>query len=417
MEQYDVEFETINEVLYNNYSKGELESIDIIFKNTIGQEILDLIKSKKQDPYFESKIIANKNINDFYQRVFNSSCPKILKFNINIQQLYILHIFILSFIRFNNSDLHFDENAFINDFLLPNIYYLCTKQLILAKKVLYKIIKNCYHKIEVESKTIIDFYSMLYKCDSEVIKNQILNIFFCNTISKINPLDMVNIEDIYENIIYRLFFYYIKMKTSKVIDSNYINSISKDQNIEGQSDRYYIYEKAIYLSHIENMCTSNDVSIQVSSHYDKIKNIVIPNELQKLYLLYQMKNISINNKVALLRTCDNLDKIEKFKNYIPLIYRVLRSIHVDDKTITSSYDTHLIYTTIFNTLHLKFKNMISDDALLPFVEKVSNNLVKSLTVGKFIDMLTLTEVNTAGVKFCEQLQKFLDLILTNIEGP
>jgi hypothetical protein len=415
MDQYDVEFETVNEVLYNNYSKEELDSLDIIFKITVGQEILDLINLKNQERYFESKFIANKNIIEFYQKVFNSSCPKILKFNINIQQLYILHIFTLSFIRFNKSVLKLKDPIFVNDFLLPNIYYLCSKLLILAKKILYKIIKDCYIKIEIESKTIIDFYSLLYKCDSEIIKNQILNIFFCNTLSKINPLDINNIESIYESIIYRLFFYYIKLKTSKTINISYINPTSKKINSEGQSERYYIYEKAIYLSHIENMCTFNDITIQVSSHYDKLKNIILPNELQNLYLLYQMKNISINNKVSLLKTCNNLDKIEKFKNYIPLIYRVLRSIHVDDKTVLNSYDIQLIYTTTFNTLQKKFKTMISEEALIPFVEKVSTNLVKSLTTGKFIDMVTLTEVNTSGTKFCEQLQKFLDLILTNIE--
>jgi len=414
MEQYDVEFETINEVLYNNYSEYELQSLDIIFKNTIGQEILELIELKKQDRHFESKIIANTSMNEFYQRLFNASCPKILKFNINIQQLYILHVFALSFIRFNKSTLHLDENEFISDFLLPNIYYLCSKPLILAKKTLYKIIKECYNKIELESKKIIDFYSLLYKCDAEIIKNQILNIFFCITLSKINPLDITDIENIYENIIYRLFFYYIKMKTSKIIDPNYIHSTSKEKNTETQSDRYYIYEKAIYLSHIEHMCNSTDMAIQVSSHYDKIKNIILPNELQKLYLLYQMKNVTINDKVSLLRTCDNLENIEKFKTSIPLIYRVLRSIHVDDKTVSDSHDSQLIYSTIFNTLHRKFKNIISDEALIPFVEKVSTNLVKSLTIGKFIDMLTLTEVNTSGTKFCKQLQKFLDLILINI---
>jgi len=414
MDQYDVEFETIDEVLYNNYSEYELQSLDIIFKNTIGQEILDILESKKQDQYFESKIIANKSMNEFYQRLFNASCPKILKFNVNIQQLYILHIFALSFIRFNKSVLQFDENEFIRDFLLPNIYYLCSKPLSLAKKVLYKIIKTCYTRIEIESKNIIDFYSLLYKCDSEIIKNQILNIFFCFTLAKINPLDLINIENIYENIIYRLFFYYIKMKTSKIIDPNYSNSGFKDRNFEIQSERYYIYEKAIYLSHIEHMCNSTDIAIQVSTHYDKIKNIILPNELQKLYLLYQMKNVTINDKVSLLRICDNLENIEKFKTYIPLVYRVLRSIHVDDKTIADEYDTQLIYTTVFNTLHKKFKSLISDDALIPFVEKVSTNLVKSLTVGKFIDMITLTEVNTSGTKFCSQLQKFLDLILVNI---
>lgn len=411
MEQYDVEFETINEVLYNNYSEYELQSLDIIFKNTIGQEILELIELKKQD---ESKIIANKSMNEFYQRLFNASCPKILKFNINIQQLYVLHVFTLSFIRFNASTLHLDENIFLSDLLLPNIYYLCSKPLVLAKKTLYKIIKECYSKIELESKKIIEFYTMLYKCDSEIIKNQVLNIFFCNALGKINPLDLTNVENIYENVIYRLFFYYIKMKTSKMIDPNYMYSTSKEKRTENQSDRYHIYEKAIYLSHIENMCNSTDLAIQVSSHYDRIKNIILPNELQKLYLLYQMKNVTINDKVSLLRTCDNLENIEKFKNYIPLIYRVLRSIHVDDKTVADSYNAQLIYSTVFNTLQRKFKNIISDDALIPFVEKVSTNLVKSLTVGKFIDMLTLTEVNTSGTKFCEQLQKFLDLILVNI---
>jgi len=414
MEQYDVEFETINEILYNKYTDSELNTLDVIFKNTVGQEILELIETKKDDLQSESKIIANNNINEFYNRIFNIKCPRILKFNINIQQLYVLHVFSLSFIRFNKSILNLDDNTFLRDLYLPNIYYLCAKSLILAKKTLYKIIKDCYSKIESDSSKIIEFYSLLYKCNSEIIKNQILNIFFCNTLSRINPLDLENVEEIYKDIIYRLFFYYIKTKTSKTIESNYITS-NKEKNIEGKSERYYIYEKAIYLSHIENMCNASDMTIQVSSHFDKIKNIVLPNELQKLFLLYQMKNISINAKVSILNTCASLDKIEKFKNYIPLIYRILRSIHVDDKTVTNIYDTQLIYVSIFNSLQKKFKNIISEEALIPFVEKVSSNLANSLTSGKYIDMVTLTEVNTTGTKFCEQLQKFLDLILVNIE--
>jgi len=415
MEYYDVEFETINEVLYSNYSKHELKIIDTIFKDTIGNELLELLELKKQDKLFESKIIVNKNINTFFQNMFNSSCPKILKFNINIQQLYVLHVFSLSLIRFNKSTLNMEESIFIDEIYLPNIYYFCAKLLIYAKKTLYKVIKECYIRIENDSKKIIEFYSMLYKCDSEIIKNQVLNIFLCNTFHKINPLELNNAEDIYGNIIYRLFFYFIKLKTSKIINSSYMNSSSNNKSLELQSERYYIYEKAIYLSHIENMCNSTDITVQVSKHYDEIKNIIIPNELQKLYLLYQTKNISINNKISLLRLCDNLDKIEKFKTKIPLIYRILRSIHVNDNSVLNEYDVQLMYSTVFNVLNKKFKPLLSSDSLIPLIEKVSMNLVNSLTTGKFIDMITLTEVNTSGVKFCDQLKKFLDLILSNIE--
>ena len=74
-----------------------------------------------------------------------------------------------------------------------------------------------------------------------------------------------------------------------------------------------------------------------------------------------------------------------------------------------------MYSTVFNVLNKKFKPLLSSDSLIPLIEKVSMNLVNSLTTGKFIDMITLTEVNTSGVKFCDQLKKFLDLILSNIE--
>jgi len=414
-----LEDESISEIFYTTYTNDELCSLDTIFELVFLQEITEFLnnyKNKSNDKNLDIKYAINqKSINIFIKKIFNFASPKILRFNVDIQQLYILHIFTLLFQRLNNNHLHLEYQLFVFEFLLPNLYYLCTKTLVLAKKILNKIIKECYSRIEEESKKIIEFNSTLYKNDSNLIKNQIMNIFLCNVLPKINPLDSKDIIDVYSNIIFRLFLYYIKSKSSKTIEVNNIETLyAKDFSL--QSERYFIYENAIYLAHIESICNFKSLYLQINSQYNNIKNTIITNELQKLYICHQYKFAPTDQQIFLFKIYDNLDSLEKFKNKIPLIYRILRSIHIDDGTVLSKNDYEMIYLSIYSVLYTKFKDLISLDSLNPFIDKISKNLSTSLTTGKFIDIFTMTAVNSTGIKFCEQLKLFLNFLLSDIHG-
>ena len=50
------------------------------------------------------------------------------------------------------------------------------------------------------------------------------------------------------------------------------------------------------------------------------------------------------------------------------------------------------------------------------LKNISDTLVESLTVGEFIDMVTLTQVDITGPKFIEQFKEFLQIVLNTAFG-
>ena len=409
-----------NELL-DSFNSSNLENFDVLdelFQSTVAPELNKIFQIQDKFNSIGDYIIKKQTMEDFLLKLHNSSCPKILKYNNVVRQCYMLYIFSILLNRYNDQTLKLSKEEFIDRIYFKNILALCSKYLVECKRLMFRLIKKIYLEMECQSPDILDFYFTLYKTDSNSIRNDILYHFLISLVSKFNPLIIDNIEELYTSIFRRILYFYIKAKTSGLtnleLNSNFIN----DSNMVSPSERYQIYEDALYFSQIQSLCTNSDDLDIISKQYDNLKNSILPNELQRLYLfaLENGKFATSNDKIALFRIHNQLHNMDIIKNKLPHIYRLLRSIHIKtDTSILVEHDIIIIKEIIHNTLYKSFNHIITDTVLIPILKNIAENLINSLTVGEFIDMVTLTKVDISGEKFTRQLQLFLELVLPKIQ--
>jgi len=401
----------------STYTESDLIIYDNLFDSTIFLELERLFVIKNKYNAISDKIVVNNSLVLFFEKVFIMSCPRILKKIVAEQQMYLLHILAISLYRYNQRILKMKEEEFIQNIFIPNLMAACAKSLINARRLIQKLIRKAYIVIEDKSKNIIDFYVELHNQDSNFIKNDIINLFLKNIIIKFDPLNIDDIESFYQSIIQRMFFFYLKAKTSGDIDDDLNHLYNEEKNINVISSRSRIYEEALYLTQMQKMCSESTSAEQISKQYDRMKGIVLSNEIQKLYLYSKSKQkYDLNQgKTVMIKTYDSINELESFKYKIPIIYRLLRSVHVlSEKSSFLPSDVDKIRDIVYVIIHNKFKNIFSEDIIIPLVRKISNNTVNSLVEGEFIDMLTLTKIDITGTKFIDQLRIFLELTLSSV---
>lgn len=401
-----------------SYTESDLETFDKIFIQIIEPELNNLIDIQDKYKAIGNKFTVNKCLEEFFEKIYTLSCPRILKHHLDIQQVYLLHILAVMLIRYNDRSLKMAEEKFINQVLVPNLMTSCAKYLVNARRFIHRLIRDAYLIVQEKSQDTISFYSDLHNVDPSSIKNDIIYLFLRNVSIQVDPLNLNNVEELYSSVIDRMFFFYLKAKTMGMKEHSFDQPfITELPTNDYPSHRYHIYEEALYLSQVKLMCDGSTSMHQVSKQYDRLKSMIIPNEVQKLYLFSLNKGFYVTDKqkLAIMKAQDTNDQMEYLKNNLPTIYRLLRSIHVisDTSTFIES-EIETIRYTIYSTLYNRFKLVLNDEIIVPILKKITENLVQSLTTGEFIDIFTLTSISVTGSKFNEQLQKFLEMILSDI---
>lgn len=393
--------------------------LDELFSSLIGPELNKISQIQAKFNTVGEYIIKKQTIEEFLIQLHNISCPKILKYINVIRQCYFLYIFSILLIRYNDEHLKLSKEEFIEKIYFKNILNVCSKYLVECKRLLFRLIRKVYKEMENQSNEVLDFYFTLYRSNESLIRNEMLYHFLISLVSKFNPLIMEDVEETYSSVFRRILYFYIKAKTSGLTDLEVSSSFINDNNTISPSERYQIYEDALYFSQIQSLCTSsNDIEI-ISKQYDNVKSSVLPNELQRLYLfaLENGKFVTNNDKIALFRIHEELDNMDDIKSKIPHVFRLLRSIHIKSESpMLLEHDIAIIREIIYNTLNNRFSHILSDDSRLLILKNIAENLIKSLTVGEFLDMMTLTKVNISGEKFTKQLQLFLEHVLPKINS-
>ncbi len=400
-----------------SYSDSDLETFDKIFIVTVEQELDKILEIQDKYCAIGTKFVVNKSLEPFFKKIFTASCPKILKHGNNIQQMYMLHMFSILLFRYNVRKLKLQEEEFISNIFIPNIMTACAKHLVNGRRLIHRLIRDAYLVIEQKSQDIINFYTELHNVEPTEIKNDIIYLFLRNILIQVDPLELDNVEQLYSTVIHRMYFFYLKARTSGKIEQGYDQSLIFENIGDYPSQRYHIYEEALYLAQIQMMCKNSTSMHQISKQYDRLKSIIIPNEVQKLYLFSLNKGFYVTDtqKLAVMKAHSNNQQMEYLKNNLPTIYRILRSIHVvSDSSCCLQSEVQRIKEMIYRTLYNRFKYVLSDDIITPVLKKITDNLVLSLTTGEFIDMLTLTSISVTGDKFIQQLEKFLELILSEV---
>ena len=398
---------------------SNLDQLDELFISLIGPELNKITEIQSKFNTVGEYIIKKQTIEEFLNKLHNISCPRILKYTNIIRQCYFLYVFSVLLIRYNDTYLKLPKDQFIERVYFKNILNLCSKYLIECKRLMFRLIRRAYKEMEGQSSEVLDFYCTLYKSDENLIKNEVLYHFLISLVSKFDPLIMEDVEETYSSVFKRILYFYIKGKTTGLTNLELNSSFINDSNTISPSERYQIYEEALYFSQIQSLCTnSNDFEI-ISKQYDNVKSSILPNELQKLYLfaLENGKYVTNNDKIALFRIHEQLENMEEIRNKLPHIFRLLRSIHIkSENPMLVEHDIIVIREIIYNTLYKRFSHILSDDNRASVLKNIAENLIKSLTVGEFLDMVTLTKVNISGEKFTKQLHLFLELVLSKIQG-
>jgi len=410
----DIESNNLIDINIKGYTERELELYDTIFVKYIGSNISQLIDIQNKYGSIGTKKVVNVSLDPYFEKLFIACCPTILKGKIQMQQLYQLHLTALLMDRYNEKVLKLSTDEYRTTIYFPNILNICAKYLIHARRYMHRVIKLSFEDFKVRSNDIIVYYSELYGIDEKLIINDINYFFLGDVISKFDPIHLVDVEAIYFNVLQRMFYFYLKSKISKRDHAKlqYVqsNSVGLSNTV---TERYRLYEEALYLAQLYQTCEKSNVVTQLEEQLRHIKHTIITNDLQSILSFGTDKyDPRATDKKLIIDMFDDKYDIEYFKNHTPIIYRILRSIHV--KTTDSSFsesDISYIRPSIESTLNVIFKDHLNAHAIKITIPKIADNLVNSLLVGEYIDVVTMTVVNIPIVKFTDQLSLFLKKML------
>jgi len=398
------------------YTEDDLALYDTIFDKYIGLKLLQLIEIQNKYQSIGSKKVVNSDMQEYFDKLFIACCPTIIKGRMEMQQLYQLHLTSILLTRFNNRTLKLQLDEFNETIYFPNLLNICAKYLINARRFIHRIIKHTFEDFKVKSNDIVTFYSELYNIDDQHILNDVNYFFLGNVLPQFDPLKLPDINSIYFNTIQRMFYYYLKSKISKK-DHNKLDSVQMYdyEHINTSSERYCLYEEAFYIARLYRVCETSNVTYHIDQQLNKIKKSIITNELQKLLIFNEQKDRydkRLSNIEIIKEIHSNEFNLSYFKSQTPLIYRMLRSIHVKNSN-NSFNESDLIYVKphIQATLTTIFKKHLDDISVKNIIPKLTDNLISNILIGEYIDMTTMTVVNIPIVKFTDQLKLFLTIIL------
>lgn len=387
-----------------------------IFNDTIGKHLIEL----KIDNTNQKGILLGPEIEEFLNLVCDYLSLDLAKYSEDIRQFYLWYLLGRNFLFYNEYELKVSPDIFDDIIYYPNMMDCIITYLKKCKKLLYQIVRCTYKEIEDTSSSIIDFYFVLSNTESSIIKSDVLNIFIKSVLLETNPLDIDNLKIFYSSSLRHLFFSYLRSKTdgllSTEIDS--VNDWEEDKvAVTAISSRYTIYESGLRLSQLSELCRNSNTLKYISKNYDHIKGDIINNSLQQLYSLFIDKNPVTDKKLLILKTNAGSYNLSKIKQKMPLIYKLLRSVHVltNSDYTALDLDKDLIRECIYNCIYLKFRDLLDTSYASALSKLIATNLTKSLTCGKFLDPYNLESVNICGHMFITQLEAFLSLILENIE--
>jgi len=358
------------------------------------------------------------SINTFFYRINQLNLPVLpIEKNSTIKQLYLLHVICSSLLYYNDNKLKMNMAIFNKIIYIPFVFTLLYSLLKYAYKFVIKLIHNSILNIQSNNKLLLDAYFFLYKDNIDIMKMDVLFTFITHIIVNTNPLIIADFNYYFANEIWKLVIYYVKGHIEGIINYKH-DPLLFEQGIDMLSDRVKIYEDGYRTYFLHQISKKSDTISKIIDNYNKIKNEILNNELQVLLFKYHY-NTSNSNKQSLLilQTSDDDIDIEYIKMKMPIIYLILKCVKIKSNTqVLTKQEQELLKLTIESIMINKFKTLISDNEslYLELTKKITNNLVTSLSNGKFIDPLTLTPVQFNTNQFISQFVLFLEYLFKDI---
>lgn len=341
-----------------------------------------------------------------------------------VRELFILHQFVKAVHRYNIDVLKVQYTHFRSHFYFPNIIYLLIRFLPEARTFIQKNIKTSYASIQKKNSKLIHLFENSIYTDVDVIKTDILYYFLGNIIKKINPYEIKNINAFFRQVFLNCFFYYFKNERS--VHSTIVDSWGADgviSEIKSANTRDGMYREVLTSLQVENYREISPTMKQLHYNFSIFKNVIITNEFQTMFLTSQTSenksfyNID-NSQYKVLSFYNQMTTDENFLKElkkIPLIYKLLKSVHLVTKNTTSkitSIKPEVIQTTVVEELSLPFRNILrTDTSIIPVLQKIAENFVMSIIVGEYVNLQTLAPIKVDQLSFLIQLRKFIKLCL------
>lgn len=385
------------------------QHLQLEFKNLIINNILDKLHNNN-----DSAVVDGVNVSKTLDLI-NNYCPlSIINVDSIIKEIYLLYVF-SHLLRMSSSDLNYTDADFLEKIYYPNLIYVLAYFLTKASKFFQSSIRKIYNESKEKLEKTLLFYITFYNSEYIVIKNDVINIFLNNMLFDINPLELnANYKEYYNSVFQYIFYLYLDRQSSGLIDENF--ELSSNQDEITLSSRYNIYKNGIRRTQIQLMCNESATLKKIYSNFNKVKNDIISNELQKLYTIIIDKNSLIDNKMLVLKFNMEDENLLTISKQFPLIYKLLRSIKI--KTCDNrynNYDKSLIKETLRNSIYLKLHKYINEDHAALLAEAMSLRIEQSITEGSFLDPYTLTTLEVRGSMFLKQLSLFINMVLDHID--
>lgn len=376
----------------------------------------------------------------FRSKVFQSYIEDFKKMHIDIlsgrssivQELYILHQTARTLQKYNDDILKLNYSQFRSQFYFPNIVYLLIRFLPNARTFLQKTIRTVYQEIKNKNSGIINLYENSIYTDCDVIKSDILYDFLGNVVKKINPFQINNIWKFYKKVFLNHFWYYFK--SEQKIKSSWIDVWNVDSVLSSVNQiptRETIYRDVLTNLQIEQYRCNSPTMKQIHYNYNIFKNVIINNEFQSVYftaieknhidffdkqneqykLLSFYRHMIIDDSITNENEKEFLNEIKK----LPIIYKLLKSVHLVSKKKQSTYNIkpEILKIAIIEELVHPFRNMMrSDSSIYPILNKIADNFIESIMSGEYISLLTLSPIKIDHASFIIQIRKFIKLCLT-----
>jgi hypothetical protein len=417
---YELPFDTSDDLFQKTYTTDELETLYELFDVIIGSQLhVNLNLKIKYNTSLENIVADYDSFEQFISKLFTASCPKLLQFNVDIQQLYLLHILSVLLIKCNERLLKLDDDAFFDMVYFPNLLFVCFKFFIKARQMIWQLMHKTHFEIKNDMRDVINYSDIIQILDFGVMKHDVMLLFFRDILFQFDPVSLTDHDSFYSLLIYKIIFCYLKLRVGDLPNDKFDSNIIQDKVMRYLSERSRIYGEAIYLAQLQEMCGVSSTTKHINICYDKLKSTIIPHELQRLFIFAVNKgqHMVSNNRILLMYTNHELRNVESFKQNIPSIYKLLKAVHVrSNNNNKEEFNTDALQVSVYTILQDRFKDMLSDDVSSLVIRNISSNLIASLFQGDFIDISTMTKVIVSRRKVVNELQYFLDSIFSEFNN-
>lgn len=345
-----------------------------------------------------------------------------------VRELYILHMTSRAMYRYNEEVLGLSHIQFRSHFYFPNVIYLLIRYLHEVRGFLQKTIRSAYYSIQKKNSRMIHLYENSIYTDNDVIRTDILYSFLGNSIKKINPYEIKNIKAFYRQVFLNHFYYYFKAEQkihSQVIDEITLDNVSAGEP-KSAPTREGLYRDVLTNLQVESYRDVSPTMRQLHYNYNIFKNVIITNEFQSVFLTSQpgqentiFCNLS-NSQYKVLSFYEKIMTDEQFLmelKKLPLIYRLLKGVHLVTRTAKSRLSTirtEVLISAVADELAIPFRNLLNSDiSIRNILLKIAENFVSSILVGEYISLQTLAPIKLDHLSFVNQLRKFIRLCVSN----